>query len=71
MHTFVHEVLPFVFMYTCVLMLGPFVAFAMWMAFDGDRLREPEAAETVEAAPTVAEAPTPAPNPTRHATTAA
>ncbi|MCB0880206.1 MAG: hypothetical protein KDC46_14630 [Thermoleophilia bacterium] len=71
MHTFVHEVLPFVFMYTCVLMLGPFVAFAMWMAFDGDRLREPEAAAAPEAAPQVAEAPKPAPRPTGHATTAA
>jgi hypothetical protein len=48
------EALPIIFMYGCVLALGPFIAFAMWMAFDGDRLREPE----VVVEPTLVEATT-------------
>jgi hypothetical protein len=44
------EVLPVVFMFGCVLALGPFIAFAMWLAFDGDRLREDEV-PTVEPSP--------------------
>lgn len=36
------EALPIFFMFGCVLALGPFIAMAMWMAFDGDRLREPQ-----------------------------
>ena len=44
MSEFMREALPIIFMYACVLALGPFIAVAMWMAFDGDRLREPEAA---------------------------
>lgn len=37
---FMQELIPVVFMYACVLALGPFIAGAMWLAFDGDRLRE-------------------------------
>lgn len=40
------EALPIIFMYGCVLLLGPFVGFAMWAAFDGDRLREVDEVET-------------------------
>ena len=41
MSEFMREALPIFFMFGCVLALGPFIAVAMWMAFDGDRLREP------------------------------
>ncbi len=50
MSEFMREALPIIFMYACVLALGPFIAFAMWMAFDGDRLRD-DAALQVAAAP--------------------
>lgn len=46
MSEFMREALPIFFMYGCVLALGPFIAIAMWMAFDGDRLREPEEVAT-------------------------
>lgn len=42
------EALPIIFMSGCVLLLAPFIALAMWMAFDGDRLREPEVEPQVE-----------------------
>ncbi|MCW2920797.1 MAG: hypothetical protein JWL76_671 [Thermoleophilia bacterium] len=42
MSEFTREALPIMFMFGCVLLLVPFIAVAMWMAFDGDRLREPE-----------------------------
>ena len=47
MSEFMREALPIIFMYACVLALGPFIAVAMWMAFDGDRLREDEVAAPV------------------------
>ena len=37
------EMIPILFMYGFVFLLAPFIGFAMWMAFDGDRLREEEA----------------------------
>jgi hypothetical protein len=37
------EVLPIAFMFSFAFLLAPLVAFTMWAAFDGDRLREPEA----------------------------
>ncbi len=43
MSDFMREALPIMFMFCCVLALGPLVGFAMWMAFDGDRLREDHA----------------------------
>ncbi len=43
MSEFMREALPIIFMFGCVLALVPFISIAMWMAFDGDRLREPEA----------------------------
>lgn len=36
------EVVPVLFMFGCVLALGPIVGYAIWLAFDGDRLREDE-----------------------------
>lgn len=51
MSDFMREALPIIFMYGCVLALGPFIGIAMWMAFDGDRLREPEAAVELQSAP--------------------
>jgi hypothetical protein len=47
MSEFWTQALPIVFMYGCVALLGPFVAIAMWMAFDGDRLREDVAEDIV------------------------
>lgn len=32
------EIIPIAVMYSFVLLLAPFVGFAMWMAFDGDRV---------------------------------
>jgi len=54
------EMIPILFMYGFVSLLAPFIGFAMWMAFDGDRLREDTAAEvatedTVAVAPRVVE----------------
>ncbi len=43
MSDFMREALPIMFMYGCVLALGPFVGIAMWMAFDGDRERTHDA----------------------------
>jgi len=34
------EIIPIVVMYGFVLALAPFIGYAMWMAFDGDRLVE-------------------------------
>ncbi len=42
MSEFVREALPIFFMYGVVLLLGPLIGITMWMAFDGDRLREGE-----------------------------
>lgn len=39
------EIIPIVVMYGFVLLLAPFIGFAMWVAFDGDRLVEPAADE--------------------------
>lgn len=50
MSEFMREALPIIFMYGVVVLLGPFIAFAMWMAFDGDRLREEDSAANVLAA---------------------
>ncbi len=70
MSEFMREALPIIFMYGCVLALGPFIGIAMWMAFDGDRLREPELA--VDATLVEAQAMTPAqPLVTAEATSAA
>jgi hypothetical protein len=52
MSEFMRDALPIIFMFGCVLALGPFIAIAMWMAFDGDRLREEEVATEAAAAPT-------------------
>lgn len=53
MSEFMREALPIIFMYGCVLALGPFIGIAMWMAFDGDRLREDDAVAAPAAAPQV------------------
>lgn len=49
------EIIPIVVMYGFVLLLAPFIAVTMWVAFDGDRLRVDETATpldpSVEAAP--------------------
>lgn len=37
MSEFTRELIPILFMYGFVLLLGPFIGFAMWMAFEGDR----------------------------------
>jgi hypothetical protein len=37
------EIIPIVVMYIFVLALAPFIGYAMWMAFDGDRLVEEDA----------------------------
>lgn len=37
-------VLAIAFMYLCASALIPFIAFALWCAFDGDRSREPQTA---------------------------
>lgn len=47
------EMIPIIVMYGFVLLLAPFIAMAMWMAFDGDRLR----VDAEEGAPTAADAP--------------
>lgn len=36
------EMIPIIVMYGFVLLLAPFIGITMWVAFDGDRLREPE-----------------------------
>ena len=36
------EIIPIAVMYVFVLALAPFIGFAMYVAFDGDRLREEE-----------------------------
>ena len=36
------EVVPVLFMFGCVFALGPLVGYAIWLAVDGDRLREDE-----------------------------
>lgn len=36
------ELIPIVVMYFFVFLLAPFIAVTMWVAFDGDKLREPE-----------------------------
>ena len=56
MSEFMREALPIIFMYGCVLALGPFIGIAMWMAFDGDRLREPDAGATLQVEVTEREA---------------
>lgn len=56
MSEFTRELIPILFMYGCVLLLGPFIGFAMWMAFDGDSVREPgatAATPVADAAPPV------------------
>jgi hypothetical protein len=45
------EILPIAFMYSFVLLLAPFIAMAMYFAFDGDRLRVIEDELATEAAP--------------------
>jgi hypothetical protein len=35
-----HELIPVLFMFGCVLALGPLVGVTLWMIHDGDRLRE-------------------------------
>jgi hypothetical protein len=42
------EIIPIAVMYVFVLALAPFIGLAMWVAFDGDRLVEPEAAPLPE-----------------------
>ena len=42
MSEFMRQAIPIFFMFGCVLGLLPVIAFAMWAAFDGDRLREAE-----------------------------
>jgi hypothetical protein len=34
------EILPIAFMYFCVLLLAPFIAYALWMGLEGDRSAE-------------------------------
>ena len=48
------EIIPIVVMYGFVLLLAPFIGFTMWVAFDGDRLVEPEEAAEPAAAATPA-----------------
>jgi hypothetical protein len=40
MSEFAREALPIAVMYGFVLLLAPFIGYAMWIAFEGDRLRE-------------------------------
>jgi hypothetical protein len=51
------EIIPIVVMYLFVLALAPFIGFAMWVAFDGDRLVEPEVDAAGAAEPTTAATP--------------
>ncbi|MCW2928724.1 MAG: hypothetical protein JWM86_2692 [Thermoleophilia bacterium] len=37
MSEFMREAIPIIVMYGFVLLLAPFIGFAMWMALDGDR----------------------------------
>ena len=39
------EAIPIIFMFGCVLLLGPFIGFAMWMMYDGDRAYTDEPAK--------------------------
>lgn len=48
MSEFARQAVPIVVMYGFVLLLLPFIGYAMWLAFDGDSLREPDA-DAVEA----------------------
>lgn len=50
MSQFVSELIPIAFMYLFCFALAPFIAWALWMAFEGDR-EQPAETETVE--PTV------------------
>jgi hypothetical protein len=52
MSEFMREALPIFFMYGVVGLLGPLVGLTMWMALDGDRLRDE--ADSAAAKPTVA-----------------
>ena len=65
------EAIPIIVMYGFVLLLAPFIGFALWMAFDGDRVRAQSDvdAPTAEAAtaPTTIDA---QPKPQRAITTA-
>jgi hypothetical protein len=52
------EIIPIAVMYGFVLLLAPFIAYAMWLAFEGDRPSEPiEAAQPQAEAPSVEHAP--------------
>jgi hypothetical protein len=51
MSEFAREALPIAVMYGFVLLLAPFIGYAMWIAFEGDRLREDAPASAAAEAP--------------------
>lgn len=60
------EAIPIIFMYFNVFLLAPFIGFAMWSAFDGDRMRAQGDADEVEVDQTATRPTTdPQPQPTR------
>jgi hypothetical protein len=65
------EILPIAFMYGFAFLLAPFIGFAMWAAFDGDQLREPEVEVDVNVVPAGVAKAAPAKPAHREATTAA
>ena len=50
MNDTLREALPIIFMYCCAFLLAPFIAYALYIAFEGDRRNAPVVEATEEPA---------------------